>query len=362
MTPTTFARLTATAAASAVIAGLLYASHNTWSAGIVSGEKALPAAAARPGDVARIELEQGGDKLALARGKDDAWTVVQRNGYPVRADKVRSLLLALAEMRLVETRTRIPDKHKLLELEDTSAKDAKSRLVRLLDKDGKAIGEMILGKSLADAFGSGKGGIYVRRPGEAQTWLADRSPEVAILPRDWIERSLLQLDATRNKELTIEQPDGQPPLVVKGKVKDGKPDGFELGEPIPEGKRFKGSENADGIARSFAILDLDDVRKQVAPAAGAAVRKATLLTTDGMTLTYEIVKEKDATWLAITPSGSAEAVKDEVAKLTKRLGGWQFKLSTGAAENLLKTRAELFEEVPKPDGNEKPFSPMAPRR
>ena len=347
MTPNGIAKLTAATAIATVLAGILYASHNSWSAGVVTGEPVLPALANRVGDIAAIRLEQAGRSLTLKRGDGDAWGIEERGGYPVRPEKVRQLLLALGEARLVEPKTRAADKYALLELDDPAGKDAKSRAVRLLAKDGRALGEIVVGKSAPEAFGAGKGGVYVRKPGDPQSWLADKAPEVTLAVRDWVERSILVLDAAKQKQLTLAQEGGEAPIVVKAKLKDGKADGFEFGEAIPEGKKAKSEGLADGIARAFGILDLEDVRKAVAPAAGDTVQKATLETSDGMTIAFDLVRDKDAGWLSLAASGTADAVKEQVAAIGKRAAGWQFKLPASTVEQLFKTRADLYEVVEK---------------
>ena len=73
----------------------------------------------------------------------------------------------LAEAELVEAKTRRADRYALLELEDPAAKDAKSRLVRVLDGKGSVLAEVVVGKKRIDAFGVGKSGTYVRKPADA---------------------------------------------------------------------------------------------------------------------------------------------------------------------------------------------------
>lgn len=346
MTPHAFAKLAATTAGAVFIAGLLYAAHNSWSAGIVSGEPVLPALARQAGDITSIELRQAGQVLTLRRAAaGDGWGIAERDGFPVKAEKVRKLMLDLAEARLVEAKTRLPEKYALLELEDTAVKDAKSRSVRLATAS-TTLGEVVVGKTTPEAFGVGKGGIYIRKPGDPQTWLADKAPEILLAVRDWVDRSIVVVDATKQKAVTIPQPSGEP-LRIAAKTKDGKPDGFEFAEPVPAGKKLKGGESADAIARTFGILDLDDVRKAAAPAAGETVRTASLETTEGMTLAYEIVRDKDAAWLKVTATGSADAVKEQVAAIAKRTSGWQFKIAGTTADQLLKSRADLYEDEAK---------------
>ena len=61
-------------------------------------------------------------------------------------DKVRALVVALADMRLIEAKTSMPERYARLEVEDPEPEDAKSRLVRVESADGTVLAEVILGK------------------------------------------------------------------------------------------------------------------------------------------------------------------------------------------------------------------------
>ena len=100
---------------------------------------------------------------------------------------MRALLVKLAGAELVESKTRNKDRYALLELEDPAAKDAKSRLLRLLDDKGGVIAEAVIGKKRFDAFGGSKSGTYVRKPGDAQTWLSNADLDVSVAVRDWVQ-------------------------------------------------------------------------------------------------------------------------------------------------------------------------------
>ena len=63
----------------------------------------------------------------------DAWGLEDRGGYPVQVTKLRGMLTALTELRLVEPRTTDPAKFGRLGLEDPERKDATANLLRVLD-------------------------------------------------------------------------------------------------------------------------------------------------------------------------------------------------------------------------------------
>ena len=138
MKPRSFAALAVITAFAVAIALTTYAAHNRWSQAKVSGAALFPGLGAQAGRIASIDIKQGDKALTLARDKD-AWSVADRGGYPAKPDAVRALLVKLAGAELVESKTRNKDRYALLELEDPSGKDAKSRLLRVLDDKGGVI-------------------------------------------------------------------------------------------------------------------------------------------------------------------------------------------------------------------------------
>ena len=87
--------------------------------------------------------------------------------------KLRGLLTGLTELRLAEPRTSDPAEYARLGLEDPT-KDTKgtANLLRVLDGDGKPIVALIVGHRRTRTQGDVPEEVYVRRPDEAQCWLA----------------------------------------------------------------------------------------------------------------------------------------------------------------------------------------------
>src|SRR5262245_9423392 len=156
MTPKSFVYLASAAALSALLAIVTFAANNQWSTRKTAGEKLVPALADSIRLVAAIEIRQGGEAAVLERAANGTWSLKSRDGYPVDIAKVRTLLVGLGEAEIVEPKTSKPDRYAALELEDPEQKGAKSRLVRLLGSDGKAVWEVALGKKRQEGYGTGR--------------------------------------------------------------------------------------------------------------------------------------------------------------------------------------------------------------
>jgi hypothetical protein len=337
MKPTSFAALSVVTVLALVVAIATYSAQNRWSQPKVSGTSLFPGLAAQSARIARIELSQGDRALALARDKE-SWVLADRGGYPAKIDAVRALLVKMAQAELVEGKTRNKERYGQLELEEPTAKDAKSRLLRLTDDKGEVIAEAIVGKKRFDAFGASKGGTYVRKPGDAQTWLSNADLDVSVAVRDWVQPGLLDLAAPKIAKLTVEIA-GEEPLVIARDAADANKHALA---GIPEGKKLKEGAGIDSIVRAAGSIDLEDVRKPPA-APGGEAGVARIEADGGLSVTLRLRKEGEDYWLALEAGGSEGDAKKTVDDIMRRAQGWEFKIPAGKAQSILKRRAELFE-------------------
>jgi len=338
MKPRAFAALSVVTVVALVVAIATYAAQNRWSHVKVSGAGLVPGLAAQASGIAKIELKQGEKALTLARDKE-AWSLADRGGYPAKPEAVRALLVKLAGAELVESKTRNKDRYALLELEDPAAKDAKSRLLRLLDDKGGVIAEAVVGKKRLDAFGGNKSGTYVRKPGDAQTWLANADLDVSVAMRDWVQTGVLDVPAAKIAKVTVEIP-GEEPLVIARDAGDATK--YAL-VGMPEGKKLKEGAGIDAIVRAAGNIDLEDVRKPAAAAAPGDVSIAKIEADGGLAVTVRLRKEGADTWVALEAGGADGDAKKTAEDITTRTQGWEFKVPAHKAQSILKRRADLFE-------------------
>jgi hypothetical protein len=359
MTPRSFVYLAVAAALSLLFAVVSFASHNQWSSGKAGGDKLFPKLTSEASQIGTIEVRQGDKDVVLER-KGGSWVLKNRGGYSADPVKVRTLLVRMAEADLIERKTTRPDRYAALELEDPAGKDAKSRLVKMAAGDGKVIGEVVLGKRRFDVLGTGKGGTYVRKPGDPQTWLASAEIEAPAAVRDWVSTSVFTADAGKISRVSIEIP-GEEALRIEreqapAKDSKDKDDKEAKDQPAPasqpklqfagfppEGKKLKDAGAADGIARALASIDMEDVRKADASPAPDTLSTVTVTVTDGPTTTLRLRKDGDAYWLTLAATGEGEAAKKAADELNKRVQGWEFKVPGHKGDSILKKRADLLE-------------------
>lgn len=333
----TFVILAVAAVASSTAAIGIYSSSNQWGHGRITGAKMLPVLATGTAQVASIAIGQGGNTLTL-ESKDGRWSLRERSGYPADLEKIRGLLVKLSQAELVEAKTRRPDRYAMLELEDHAAMDAKSRLVRLLDGNGAMIADVVIGKRRWDAFGSGKGGTYVRMAGDPQTWLASTEFDVAADVKAWIKPNVFEIESAKISRLTIEIA-GEEPLSIE---RSGSADSKASFVGLPEDKKLKDASAADSVLRAASTIEADDVRKIEAMPLADSLSTVSFSSSEGLAVTIRLRKYGHATWISLTVSGNGDA-KSAAAAINTRTGGWEFRVPSTKADALLKRRSDLIE-------------------
>src|SRR5438094_432538 len=68
------------------------------------GERAFPALGPKLGDVASVAVTRNGSAMTLIRD-GDSWLVSEKGNYPANPAKISQLVLAMADLTLVEPKT-----------------------------------------------------------------------------------------------------------------------------------------------------------------------------------------------------------------------------------------------------------------
>lgn len=301
----------------------------------IPGERAFPGLAAKLGEVASIAVWREGSSLTFVRD-GDSWLVAEKGNYPANPAKVSQIALAMADLTLVEPKTRKPDLYSRLAVEDPDK--GKSTLVSIKDKSGGTLAELIVGKRRYDRLGAGNDGVYLRKPGDPQAWLARGSLDPSGDPSSWLDRRILDISEKNIARVVLTQADGTK-LVIGRSTPDAK---FAV-EDAPGDAKFKSETAISGPATALGTLDLDNVKpRDQLPVPDKAVTTASFTTFDGLTVDVRLFEQDKADWIAVSATGSGAAV-GEAKKLDQKLSHWTYAIPTYKAK-LLKTKlADLIE-------------------
>ncbi len=338
MSPKSFTALSILTAAALIAAlGIIAGDRNEGPAAGV-GEAAIPGLLQKVNDAGSIIIEYSGGKITLTSG-EAGWTVKEGAGYAARTVKIKRSVLGLAQLTFREPKTRLKKNFAKLDLLDPAAKGANSKRVRLFDKAGKAIGDIIVGKRRPSLAGTTGGGLYVRRPGEDQTWLAAGDADISEKIVDWLERKIIHLDSQRVKHVVIRHPDGETIEVVKATPEESL---FSL-NAIPAGKKLLSQTEPTTIGGALENLVLDDVKKDAEAVRFDPAKTLTIdfTTFDGLAVQVRLIKQNDKFWLKIEASGGNE----DTTKITERTKGWVYQIADHTASTFTRRMKDLVEDA-----------------
>jgi hypothetical protein len=342
----------------------------------IGDEPVFPSLREQPDAVAKVIITSPEGKFTLTRA-GDRWVAADRHDYPVAADRLRQLIVELADMRLIEAKTSRPERYARLEVEDVG-EGASSRLIRLEDADGKVLAEAIVGKQRQRLTGAEPSGTYLRRPGEAQSWLASGGIDLDEQVQDWLEEEIVALDGDRVRRMEISPPSGDGYAVVRES-----PDAQLRLDGLAEGEKPKQDANLNQLLGALATVRLEDVRPLGEidwPDEQHTVRAVTF---DGVELTLQLATLDDQHWLRVdavaleqpkreqaqqageqtrkasgqTQQAGAEAEeqaqekaeeqtpKEQVEAIEARTDGWAYQVSDSLFERLTKPRADWIEDA-----------------
>lgn len=210
-------------------------------------------------------------KVELVRG-EKGWTVTERSHYPAAGEKVRQLVLDLAEAKLLEEKTSDPAKYSMLDVQDVTATNAPGVRVELAGVEDV---DVILGKN-AGALNS----RYVRKSSNKTSWLVDRSLDAPSEPKEWLDPEVLDIASDRIQSARIEIQGKQPYTASKAARSAAN---FTVAE-LKKGQALISETVANSVGAALSRVTLDDVAAYSEWQDKKPQAKATYATFDGLKL------------------------------------------------------------------------------
>lgn len=163
----------------------------------------LPEFAASRDQVTRLALIGAGRTalVTMERNKGQ-WQVAERGGWPADDSRVQQLLDELAGATIIERKTARADRYARIDVEDLS--DPEAGGLGLVWKAGQETGELIIGAP-GPAVLQGR---HVRRPGQAQALLVDRSLFLDRAALAWLDHRIIDLPMPRIRAVQVRPRDG----------------------------------------------------------------------------------------------------------------------------------------------------------
>ncbi len=225
-------------------------SRSAWSQ---ASELIFPNLPGRLDTADKLVIESAMGTTTLTRS-GEAWTVMERDGFPGRGDEVGRLLVALAEATRVEPLTSKPELHGLLGLGGFD--DEASPTVRLTARGGSdVLADIFIGSRRTQGIGEG---WYVLDPGSDQAWAAQAKLRCPRQTSEWLQTEVMDIARDRIAGVNLEDAAGE--VLELGRL-DADGAGFEI-QNLPQGREPKTPISAGGFLGSLAGLRITDVQAE----------------------------------------------------------------------------------------------------
>jgi hypothetical protein len=294
-------------------------------------EPAFPALRDNPDAVAKVTLTTPEGTITLVRETGDRWSALERYGYPVDREQVRDLVVALADMRLIERKTAQPERYDRLQVEAPDSDNAQSQLVRLESAEGKVLAEAIIGKQRYRLTGTEPSGTYLRRPDEAQSWLASGGVQIEPAVARWLEAEIVDVDPEAIRRIEIERA-GEPGYVL---ARDDPENDLRL-LGLADDEALKEDADLGQLSGALSSVQFEDVKPRDQLSWPAEQNTARIATFDGVELTARLAQIDQEYWAtfearAVAPAEGAASFAAQ-AQPDATPDGQQGALAAAAAE------------------------------
>lgn len=309
----------------------------------------LPGFSAQVKNAARIHIVSHSGAFDVVYSQAKGWTLPAKGDYPADFNQVRRTLIGLAALQTIEPKTARADWLSYIGL-DTPPKGNGVEII-VSDAGGHTLAAVITGNGaqLEDASAGGSG-IFVRHPGDTQSYLARTvfNPQGEL--QNWVETNVMSMNFARLNSVTVTPFQGAPITVSRahasdqdykldgaGPPKDMSPDTAQINQ-IPE------------LVTDFAFTD-------VKPQSQVDFSKAAHLaahTFDDQNIRMDAVTMNDAVWVRISAQpdpGTPTMQKQEAAMINAKTGNWAYELATNKGKFFAMKRDTLFTKAqPTPQG------------
>ena len=344
-------------AAVLAISGALYLGTQRDLPREAGGAALLPGLAGQLNSVTSLSVRRGSaTPTVTVHSQDGRWTVAERADYPADVSKLRKLLLALSDAKVVEEKTSNPASFPVIGVEDPALPAASGAEISITAKDGKHA--VIVGKP----FGEGN---FARRAGENASYSVEPGISFEAEPRYWIDSRLLDVPTANVQSVAVKPAVGaaysvhraaaagagtSPSSAATAASAGTAADSFTL-NGVPPGRKAVDAAALAPSPTAFSGLTAEDV----APLADIDFSKATIATvslTDANVLTISGVVSGDKHWISL------QASKDTA--LNAKTAGRAFEIAAYRFDSVFRPLEQVLVPKEAPPGGPLPTTSHVP--
>lgn len=348
MTPRTVAILLVIAVVTSAAAVFGLSNRVQYEVTDFDGQRVFPGLLEEAAQVSKVEILQSGERMTFEK-KGDAWVLLESDGYPVHGNLVAKVIFSVANLDYLEAKTSDPARHEVLNLGDPSVKKAKAQQVTLYGAGGEKMADLVVGSANYFLPETTTGGMYVRRPGEDQTWLVKGLIDIGVERRDWLVRDIIDVKTDDVTRVEVRHPGGEVQIV---EPKKGVTGDFAFAN-LPEGRKLTSDYAPRNIAAVISGFVLNDVRKQEnVPFDPAKAYVANYESANGIAAELTFWQEGETQYLrakaSYTGSDPASEAAKQVEAINARAAGWTYIIPEYQYEQISKPFEQVTEPVENP--------------
>ena len=283
----------------------------------------FPGLAGKLGEVTRIHIESKKDgAFDVTFVPMKGWVLPSRSNYPASFEEVRKTLVGLAALQTIAPKTARPDWFHYVDL-DAPPKGG-GVLISLSGDKGNVLAALIVGKSEDIGDASESVGLFVRKPGETQSWLVSSPFAPRASPSAWLRKNVVDVDRARVQEVDVRPLSGPAYAVRRDRPSDT---GFALA-PMPRGRELADPSAPDGVASALADFSFDDIQPAGNLDFENQASRTVTRTFDGLIVGVDVVKQGSDYWARVAAGaapGKPDAAK-EARDIDTYAQGWAYKL------------------------------------
>ena len=347
-----------------------------------SGQPLFPEFMSVVNDVNEVVIQTNEHTMTLVRD-EQTWGVKEKASYSADVEKVKQAIVGLADLRIHEPKTKNPELYERLGLQDPEQEGSSSKLVTVKTADNSEVAKLVVGNQKPSKGNPRMSDLYVRKPGDPQTWLVLGNLPLETVPDEWLDKEVTALTTKRVRQVTVTHPTGESLHLSKEKPEDLD---FQM-DSIPEGSKISSQFNVNNVVGTLVQLELEDIQPltevDFATTPGASV---VLETFDGLRLHVHTTKRDEKVFAKFSaefdanliqtaelepkaedsqkaegaeaekieksadiqqpkkdsPLNKPEEVRKEVESLNQRVKDWAYVLPSFRVENFSKLKKDLI--------------------
>lgn len=281
-------------------------------------------------EVSTIIIQNKDKRITLQRIGSD-WTLKERQNYPAAESKVRELLEAIAEIKIIEPKTSNTLLFEQLDVADLTNSTSKAVQIILQDDQQHCLANLLVGKreaiQIEDKYVER---LFVRKDLDQQVLLVQGILPLNLEVRNWVDQPLLDMvDSDQIKMVSITKPDAQVVTIEKASVEE---QDFKLDNP-PE---IKAGMKLDADAVNTVPFEMGELEvEDIVPADQEELDwsqsiNAKVETFSGMALDLKVINKEGrilAKIVAQTNDAATDEVKQQAVSFNNNTQNWFYNLS-----------------------------------